>query len=138
MSPQEWIVLVILAVALVLFITDRVGVDLVALLIVGALAITGVLTPKEALAGFSDQATLTVAFLFVLSAALLRTGAVSTLGPRLSGHFRESPAIGVLLFMLVVGLVSAFMNNTPIVALLIPVVVQIAQTSGQAPVPTSL
>ncbi|WKZ67010.1 MAG: SLC13 family permease [Flavobacteriales bacterium] len=133
MSPQEWIVLVILAVALVLFITDRVGVDLVALLIVGALAITGVLTPKEALAGFSDQATLTVAFLFVLSAALLRTGAVSTLGPRLSGHFRESPAIGVLLLMLVVGLVSAFMNNTPIVALLIPVVVQIAQTSGQAP-----
>lgn len=133
MTPQEWIVLIILSVALVLFISDRLGVDLVALLIVGALMVTGVLSPKEALSGFSDQATLTVAFMFVLSAAMLRTGAIATLGPRLSELFRRSPVRGVMLFMLSVGLLSAFLNNTPIVALLIPVVVQIAHTSGQAP-----
>jgi di/tricarboxylate transporter len=71
--------------------------------------------------------------MFVLSAALLRTGAISTLGPRLSRHFRETPVRGMLLFMFFIGLLSAFLNNTPIVALLIPVVVQMARTSGQAP-----
>lgn len=133
MTPHEWIVLIILSMALVLFISDRLGVDLVALVIVGALMVSGVLSPKEALSGFSDQATLTVAFMFVLSAAMLRTGAIATLGPRLSELFRRSPVRGVLWFMLTVGVLSAFLNNTPIVALLIPVVVQIAQTSGQAP-----
>jgi di/tricarboxylate transporter len=105
----------------------------VALVIILLLVVTGVLSPKEGLAGFGDQATLTVAFMFVLSSALLGTGAVSTLGPRLSAHFRKSPMKGMLLFMLLVGLLSAFANNTPIVALLIPVVVQMAHTSGQAP-----
>src|SRR5690606_4361730 len=87
MSPQEWIVLSIMAVAMVLFISEKLGVDIVALLIILALALSGVLTPAEAIAGFSDPATLTVAFMFVLSAGLLRSGAISTLGPRLSGYF---------------------------------------------------
>ncbi|MBK9418629.1 MAG: SLC13 family permease [Flavobacteriales bacterium] len=133
MSPHEWIVLAVMALAIALFISERLSIDLVALLIILLLVTTGVLTPKEGLAGFGDQATLTVAFMFVLSSALLGTGAVSTLGPRLSRHFRESPMRGMLLFMLLVGGLSAFANNTPIVALLIPVVVQMAHTSGQAP-----
>ncbi len=133
MTPHEWIVLAVMALAIGLFITERLSIDLVALVIILLLVITGVLTPKEGLAGFGDQATLTVAFMFVLSSALLSTGAVSTLGPRLSVHFRESPAKGMFLFMLMVGLLSAFANNTPVVALLIPVVVQMAHTSGQAP-----
>jgi di/tricarboxylate transporter len=122
-----------MALAIGLFITERLSIDLVALVIILLLVVTGVLSPKEGLAGFGDQATLTVAFMFVLSSALLGTGAVSTLGPRLSRHFRESPMRGMLMFMLLVGGISAFANNTPIVALLIPVVVQMAHTSGQAP-----
>ena len=133
MSPHEWIVLAVMALAIALFISERLSIDLVALLIILLLVTTGVLTPKQGLAGFGDQATLSVAFMFVLSSALLGTGAVSTLGPRLSRHFRESPMRGMLLFMLLVGGLSAFANNTPIVALLIPVVVQMAHTSGQAP-----
>jgi di/tricarboxylate transporter len=133
MTPHEWIVLAVMALAIGLFITERLSIDLVALVIILLLVVTGVLSPKEGLAGFGDQATLTVAFMFVLSSALLGTGAVSTLGPRLSVHFRESPAKGMLLFMLLVGVLSAFANNTPVVALLIPVVVQMAHTSGQAP-----
>ena len=133
MSPHEWIVLAVTAVAIVLFITERLTVDLVGLLMIVALVLTGVLSPQEGLAGFSDPATLTVAFMFVLSASLLRTGAVSTLGPRLSRHFRETPLKGMVLFMLLVGVLSAFINNTPVVALLIPVVVQMAHASGQAP-----
>lgn len=133
MSSPEWIVLAITAMAIVLFVTERLSVDLVGLLIIAALILTGVLTPAEGLAGFSDPATLTVAFMFVLSSALLRSGAVSTLGPRFSGAFRRSPRIGLLVFMLLVGALSAFINNTPVVALLIPVVVQMAHASGTAP-----
>ena len=88
MTPQEWIVLAVMALAIGLFITERLSIDLVALVIILLLVVTGVLSPKEGLAGFGDQATLTVAFMFVLSSALLGTGAVSTLGPRLSRHFR--------------------------------------------------
>lgn len=133
MSPHEWIVLAVTLGAVVLFVTEKVSIDLVALLIVASLVLTGVLTPHDGFAGFSDAATLTVAFMFVLSAALLRTGVISTLGPRLSRHFRERPVMGMLLFMLTVGVLSAFINNTPVVALLIPMVVQTAHASGQSP-----
>lgn len=133
MSPQEWIVLVVALVAVVLFITEKLTVDLIGLMMILALVLSGVLTPGEGLAGFSDGATLTVAFMFVLSASLLRTGAVSTLGPRLSKYFRDTPIKGMLIFMLMVAVLSAFINNTPVVALLIPVVVQMAHASGKAP-----
>ncbi len=133
MSPHEWIVLVVALVAVVLFITEKLTVDLIGLMMILALVLTGVLTPGEGFAGFSDGATLTVAFMFVLSASLLRTGAVSTLGPRLSKYFRDTPTKGMLIFMLMVAMLSAFINNTPVVALLIPVVVQMAHASGQAP-----
>jgi di/tricarboxylate transporter len=133
MSPDEIIVLCTIIGALVLFISEKLSIDLVALLILMVLVGTGVIGPKEALNGFSDPATITVAFMFVLSAALLRTGAVSTIGPRLSRIFRTNPVQGMLLFTLVIGLLSAFVNNTPVVALLMPVVIQMAHSSGQAP-----
>ena len=133
MTPHEWIVLLVLGFAMVLFISEALSVDLVALIIVAALVLTGVLSPKEGFSGFGDAATLTVAFMFVLSAALLRTGAISTLGPRMSKYFRDAPAFGMIVFMVVIAGLSAFTNNTPIVALLIPTVVQLAHASGQAP-----
>lgn len=133
MSPAEIIVLCTIIGALVLFISEKLSIDLVAMLILMVLVGTGVISPKEALNGFSDPATITVAFMFVLSAALLRTGAVSTIGPRLSRIFRTNPVKGMLLFTLVIGLLSAFVNNTPVVALLMPVVIQMAHSSGQAP-----
>ena len=133
MSPHEIIVACTVAGALALFISEKLSVDLVALLILMVLVGSGVITPTEALNGFSDPATVTVMFMFVLSSALLRTGAVSTIGPRISRIFRESPTTGMLVFSLSVGTISAFVNNTPVVALLLPVVVQMAHSSGQAP-----
>ncbi|MBL7983971.1 MAG: SLC13 family permease, partial [Flavobacteriales bacterium] len=133
MSPDEIIVACVALGALVLFISEKLPIDLVALLILLVLVGSGVISPKEALNGFSEPATITVMFMFVLSSALLRTGAVSTVGPRLSRLFRDRPAQGMFLFALAVGLLSAFVNNTPVVALLLPVVVQMAHSSGQAP-----
>ncbi len=133
MSTDEIIVAGTVVGALVLFISEKLSIDLVALLILMVLVGTEVITPKEALNGFSDPATVTVMFMFVLSSALLRTGAVSTIGPRLSRIFRTNPTMGMFLFALCIGAISAFVNNTPVVALLLPVVVQMAHSSGQAP-----
>ena len=133
MSPQEWIVLGVLAVAIILFITEKLSIDLVALLIVAVLVLTGVISPEEGVAGFSNGATLTVAFMFVLSAALLRTGALATLGPKLGAQFRRDRTTGLLVLMVVVAACSAFLNNTPIVAVLLPIVVQTARSAGIPP-----
>ncbi len=133
MTPHEWIVLGVVIGALVLFISELLSIDLVALMIAAALVITGVVSPAEGVSGFSDPATLTVAFMFVLSAALMKTGALSTVGPRMSERFRRHEGWGLMAFMALVGSVSAFVNNTPIVAVFIPVAVQMAHAANLHP-----
>ena len=130
MSPHELIVLGVIVAALILFISEWIGVDLIALMIVAVLVLTGVITPQQGLAGFSDPATLTVAFMFVLSAAILRSGILRTLAPRLSRQMRRNEMRGMLILMISVAFLSAFLNNTPIVAVFIPIVVQAARSAG--------
>ncbi|MBS3738800.1 SLC13 family permease [Mesohalobacter halotolerans] len=133
MTTAAIITLCIIAAAIVLFATEALPVDLVAILILVSLILTGVLTPQEGIKGFSNKATITVAFMFVLSAALLKTGALQVLAHRLSSLFRYKFNAGMLLMMLLIAVISAFVNNTPIVAMFIPVVIQIAHNSGQEP-----
>jgi di/tricarboxylate transporter len=133
LTPDQWIVAGTVAVSLALFISEKLSIDLVALMIAGALVATGVITPDEGLSGFSDPATITVAFMFVLSAAMMKSGALSTVGPRLSEQFRRNKAVGLLIFMLLVGCISPFVNNTPIVAVFIPVAVQLARSANMHP-----
>lgn len=127
------ITLVVIVIALVLFATEALSIDLVAMLIMISLVLTGVITPEQGVSGFSNRATITVAFMFVLSAALLKTGALQSVAHQLSAIFRQNFQRGLVLMMLLIALISAFINNTPIVAVFIPVVVQIAYASGQAP-----
>lgn len=115
--------------AVVLFVTEWLSVDLVAMLMVVLLVVTGVITAEEGLAGFSNQATLTVAFMFVLSAALLKTGALQLVAGRLSGEFRRHPKRALLTMVLLVAVVSAFINNTPVVAVFIPIVGRVAASA---------
>lgn len=131
MGVDAIITLVIILIAVVLFATEALSIDLVALLIMAALMVTGVITPDEAVEGFSNSATITVLFMFILSAALLKTGALQSLAYRLSSVFRNNFILGFVLMMLLIAFISAFINNTPIVAVFIPVVIQIAQASGQ-------
>ena len=133
MTPNEWIVLCVVLAALVLFISEKLSIDLVALMIAATLVITGVITPVEGVSGFSDPATLTVAFLFPLSAALLRSGALSTIGPKLARLFRRGEALGMGVFLLLICTLSGFINNTPMVAVFIPVVVQMARSANMHP-----
>lgn len=127
------IVLTVIIGALILFISEIISVDLVALIIMSVLVIAGIITPEEGIAGFGNSATITVAFMFVLSAAILKTGALQQVGPKLANTFRHNFKLGLFLMMVFVGFASAFINNTPVVAVMIPVVIQIAHSSGNSP-----
>jgi di/tricarboxylate transporter len=133
MSTEAIITICIIVGALVLFVTEWVTIDLVALLIISALTIFGIITPTESVAGFSNSATITVAFMFVISAAILKTGALQFVAHKLSNTFRYNFNAGMIYMMLLIAFISAFINNTPVVAVFIPVILQIARSSGQNP-----
>lgn len=133
MATAAIITLIIIGVAVFLFATDLLPIDLVAILIMLSLILTGSITAEEGVAGFSNKATITVAFMFVLSEALLKTGALQVLAQRLSKLFKRNFNLGLLLMMLLIAFISAFINNTPVVAVFIPVVIQIAHRAGLSP-----
>lgn len=133
MTTAAIITICVIILAIILFATEALPIDLVATSIMIILVLTGVITPQEGVEGFSNKATVTVAFMFVLSAALLKTGALQVLAHRLSNVFRYNFNSGILMMMFMIAIISAFVNNTPVVAVFIPVVIQIAHTSGQSP-----
>lgn len=133
MSTDAIITLCVIIGAVILFATEILSIDLVALLIMVSLILTGVITAEEGVAGFSNNATITVAFMFILSAALLKTGALQLLAYRLSKIFRYNFNTGIILMMVLIAVISAFVNNTPVVAVFIPVIIQIGNASGQSP-----
>ncbi len=133
MTPEGIITICVIIGAIILFVTELLTIDLVALMIIFTLVVFGVITPEEGVSGFSNSATLTVAFMFVISAAVLKTGALQHLAVRLSKIFREHFTVGMLLMMLLVAVISAFVNNTPVVAVFIPVIIKIANASGKSP-----
>lgn len=124
------IVLVVLVLAIVMFATERFSVDVVALIIMAVLIISGVISPEQGVAGFSNSATVTVAVMFILSAALFKSGAVVGLGNKLANLFQYNFWLAIITTMLSVGLVSAFINNTPVVAIFIPILAGAAIKSG--------
>ncbi len=133
MTVEIAIVLGILLVAIVLFVSELVRVDVVALMVFATLALTGVLTPAEAVSGFSNPAVVTVWAVFILSGGLSRTGVAGMLGRqvlRLAGH---SEMRLVMVIMVTSASLSAFMNNVGVAALLLPVVMDISRKTGRAP-----
>ena len=121
------IVFAITALAVILFITERVRVDLVALMVMASLALTGILTPVEALSGFSSAAVVTVWAVLILSAGLARTGVAGSIGHRLLGFAGGSETRLLFMIMLMVGILSGFMNSIGVAALFLPVVIDIAR-----------
>ncbi len=133
MTLQIVLTLTILAVAMLLFVTERLRVDLIAMIVLAVLALTGLVTPEEALSGFSNPAVVTVWAVFVLSGGLSRTGVANVVGRgvlRLAGKGETRLLITI---MLISGLMSAFMNNVGVVALMLPVVLTIARQTGIVP-----
>ena len=133
MSFEIALTLVVLIGAVVLFVTEKVRVDVVGLLAMAILLGAGVLDTESALAGFSNPATVTVAAMFVLSAGLLKTGAGDIAGRVLAKLFERNLTLGLLALMFAVGTVSAFINNTAAVAILLPIVLGVATKIGISP-----
>ncbi|MDP3068704.1 MAG: SLC13 family permease [Opitutaceae bacterium] len=122
---ELYLVLAIVVVAAVLFATEKFSVDIVALLVLGALVATRLVTPAEGISGFSNPATVTVAAMFVLSAGLHRSGALTFLGRKLIEHGRNETLLLVFI-MTAAALVSPFINNTAAVAIFLPLVITAA------------
>ncbi len=133
MTTDQIATLVILAVSMALLITERFPADLIALLIPVALGVSGVLTPGKALEGFGNPAVVTVAGMLVLSKALVASGAVAALGSVLQRIAGGGERRLLLAMTLVVASCSAFMNNTPVVVVFIPIILAIAKDAGHAP-----
>lgn len=122
--------------ALVVFTLDRFPIDLVALTIMVVILLLGPILnikPEEAISGFSNPATLTVLAMFILSAGIERTGIVNMLAHRMMHFSGGSEARQLLAVILVVGIISAFINNTAAVAILMPVVVTMARAHKNSP-----
>ncbi len=133
MTSEMLITLFVLIGALILFVTEKLSSDIVVLLAVSVLIISGVITPQQGIEGFSNSATITVLFMFIISTAILKTGALQYLAYRFSGIFKSHFYVGLLALFILVALASAFMNNTPVVAIFIPVFIQIANISNNSP-----
>lgn len=129
MTFEIAIVLTIIAVAVFLFIWEKFSVDTVAIMVMITLALAGILTPREALNGFANPATLTVGAMFVLSAAIFKTGVLNGLGAFLINLARKNYIYCLVALMFIAALLSAFINDTAVVALLMPVTLQIARTT---------
>ena len=112
---------------LTLFATRWLSMEVTALLIIAALALTGILEPSEALQGFSSTATVTVAAMFVVGAGLSRTGAIEILTHFLARYCMQRPSLTLLIFAGIVGIASAFVNNTPVVVIMVPVLLRICR-----------
>lgn len=126
-------VVLILAATVALFVWDRLRLDLVALLSLLALTLSGVLTPAQAVAGFGDPLVIIIAALFVVSGGLFRTGVAARVGRALGSLAGRSEVRLTLLTMLAVALLSSFMSSTGAVAVMLPVVVTLAWNAEISP-----
>lgn len=133
MSFEEITTIVIIILAIILFATEYLSVDLVGVLIICSLILSGVLDPEEGVKGFANSATVTVAAMFVLSEALLKTGFLDVVYPTIKKLFQKNYQITISSIMIGVGSISAFINNTPVVATLIPIISNAARKSGKTP-----
>jgi di/tricarboxylate transporter len=122
---EIWIVTIILIAALILLITEKMPVDRTSLGIIAALMVSGILTPKEAVAGFANPAVITVAAMFLISRGMIRTGAVGFLGQKIIEFSHGNRHLALITILLTVSVASAFINNTPIVVLFIPIILSL-------------
>ena len=121
------LVLTILGVSLVLFVSERIRMDLIALMVLGTLVLTRLVTPEEAVAGFSNAAVIAVWAMFILSDGLTRTGIANVIGRSVLRMAGRQEGRMIVVIMLTAGTLSAFMNNIGVAALMLPVVIEIAR-----------
>lgn len=132
-AHQALIALLILAVMFAAFLSERLAPEIVAAAAAATCLGLGFLSQDEALAAFSNPAPITIAAMFILSGALVRTGVLDALADLVVSRAQERPILSISAFVLISMLASAVVNNTPVVLVLIPVVIKLAKAIGVAP-----
>jgi di/tricarboxylate transporter len=127
MAAPQILFLVILASALALFISERIRIDLAAMLTLLALAFTGILTPDEALKGFASEPAIIVAAVFVISAALSATGVTDRIGVLIARAAGGSEWRAILVVMPAVAILAAFSHHLMVTAMMLPIVLKLAR-----------
>ncbi len=131
MTPHAWMTLAIVVGAIALFASEKVRIDLVALIVLVLLASLGLVSPTEALAGFSNEATITVAAMFALSLGIERSGALEPLG-RVLSRIRQ-PWLLTLALMLMIAPMGAFVKNIALVATFLPLALRVCANTSTSP-----
>lgn len=127
------IVSVVLGITLYLLVSEAIPIDLTAIGLVVTLMLTRLLSPQEAVAGFANPAVLTVGAMFLVSQGMIRTGAVAFLGERVIKLSGGRAGLALFIILIIVATASAFLNNTPVVVLFIPVVMSMCCKFGLSP-----
>lgn len=133
MTFEIALVLVILISCLILFVTEWVRMDVVALMVLSSLAILGLVSPVEAISGFSNPAVITVWAMYIMSEGLTRAGIADQIGGLVMRVSGRSEVRIITIFMIAAGVLSAFMNNIAVAVLMLPVVIEVARRSAIAP-----
>jgi di/tricarboxylate transporter len=124
---------IILVAAIALLVSEKFPADLTAIGILVALLVTGIVTPAEALVGFSNPAVITVAVLFVVSRALVRSGALDFITATVMKFSRGNPRRLLFLSLFLVGGFSSFLNNTPVVVLFMSITLAVCSEYSLSP-----
>ncbi len=143
-NPHALSVLVLVVFALVLFSRDRIPLETSSLVVLAALAVGFELFPYQGpggitlnstdfFLGFGHQALVAVSALMILGQGLIRSGALEPVGRLLTVAWRKSPALSMLATLVVCAILSAFINNTPIVVMLLPILIGVALRTGLSP-----
>ena len=117
----------------ILFVMELFPLDVTALSILAVVLVLGYISPEEAISGFANPAVITIALLFVLSHALQKSGILEYMVIRLNKLTERSRFLGLFVFLISVALASAFVNNTAIVAIFIPLTIRLAQKYNLSP-----
>lgn len=129
MTIEIGLTLGIIFLAMILFFTERFSIDAISIGVMVLFLVTGVLDVSEGLSGFANSATITVAAMFVISAALFNTGVMDQFRHRLSEQAQKSEFTLMLTLMASAGILSAFINDTAVVALLMPTVIKLSKSN---------
>ena len=133
MTTEQHIFIAIVAVTLILFISERIRMDVAAMLTLLALAATGILTPGEALSGFASEPAIIVASVFVISAALTQTGITERIGAGIARAAGAREWRAVLVVMPAVAALAAFSHHLMITAMMLPIMMRLARVQNLSP-----
>lgn len=130
MTPDQLLALAVILIALVLFCTTWVRLEVAALIVIAATACSGLVSVDQVFLGFSNPATITIGCMFILSATIMRSGMLGLLTNALQRASGESEWRLIVTLVVTIPVFSAFINNTPVVVLMLPVLLKVCERSG--------